>query len=129
MNMSRNEIAYHILRLGLEVLFLWFGFSQLLDGQNWVGWVPEWAVNLLHLPPAMIVLANGAFEVVAGAALAIGIFVRPAAALLGLHLAVLVFEIGANDIGMRDFGLMAACFALAFLIPQKVETVAANNTA
>ncbi len=129
MNMSRNQIAYHILRLGLAVLFLWFGFSQLLDGQNWVGWVPEWAVNLLHLPPAMIVLANGAFEVVAGAALAIGIFVRPAAALLGLHLAVLVFEIGANDIGMRDFGLMAACFALAFLIPQKVETVAANNTA
>lgn len=118
MNRTRQEIGYHILRYGLAVMFLWFGFSQLLDGQNWVGWVPEWAVNLLHLPPAMIVLANGSFEVVAGALLAMGLFVRPAAVFLGLHLVVLVVEIGANDIGLRDFGLMAACFALAFLVPR-----------
>jgi uncharacterized membrane protein YphA (DoxX/SURF4 family) len=117
MNMSRNEMAFHVLRIGLAILFLWFGFSQLFDGVNWVGWVPEWAVNLLHLPPAMIVLANGAFEVVAGGLLALGIFVRPAAILLGAHLVVLVIEIGINDIGMRDFGLLAATFALSLLVP------------
>lgn len=114
--MTQQQWGILILRLGLAVLFLWFGFSQLLDGLNWVGWVPEWAVNFLHLPPAMIVLLNGAFEVIAGGLLALNILTRWAALALGLHLLVLVIEIGANEIGLRDFGLMMATFALALLI-------------
>ena len=104
-----------ILRVGLAAVFLWFGFSQLLDGVNWVSWVPEWAVNFLHLPPAMIVLLNGAFEIVAGSFLALNILTRWVALALALHLVVLVFEIGLTATGVRDFGLMAATFALVFL--------------
>lgn len=117
--MTHHEWGVLTLRLGLAALFLWFGFSQLFDGVNWVSWVPTWAVNLLHIPPAMIVLANGAFEVIAGSLLAFNIFTRWAALLLGIHLAVLVFDIGANAIGVRDFGLMMATFALAFLAEKK----------
>ena len=116
--MQSNEWGILILRLGLAALFLWFGFSQLLDGLNWVSWVPAWAVALLHIPPAMIVLANGSFEVVAGSLLALNIWVRWAALLLALHLAVLVFDIGPNPIGVRDFGIMMATFALVFLEPE-----------
>ena len=112
---NQHEWGILVLRLGLAALFLWFGFSQLLDGLSWVWWVPEWAVNLLHIPPAMIVLANGSFEVVAGSLLALNIGVRWAALFLALHLAVLVFDIGPNPIGVRDFGLMMATFALVFL--------------
>lgn len=116
--MTAHEFGYHTLRLGLAALFLWFGFSQLLDGVNWVGWVPDWATSLTGLSPELIVIANGSFEVLTGALLALGFFVRPAAILLGVHLVVLVFEIGLNDIGVRDFGLMMATFALAFLVPE-----------
>lgn len=113
--MTRQEIGIIVLRLGLAALFLWFGFSQLIDSLNWVGWVPEWAVNLFHIPPAMIVLANGAFEVVAGALLAAGFFVRPVAILLALHLALITIEIGLTAVGVRDFGLTMATIALALL--------------
>ncbi|HWO07401.1 MAG TPA: DoxX family protein [Candidatus Paceibacterota bacterium] len=116
--MTHQEIGYHILRLGLAALFLWFGFSQLLDGVNWVSWVPEWAVNLVGLPPALIVLLNGAFEVVAGALIALNLFTRWAALLLALHLAVITFDIGLNAIGVRDFGLTMATLALVFLQPR-----------
>ncbi|MFZ2886545.1 MAG: DoxX family membrane protein [Minisyncoccia bacterium] len=120
--MDRTEIAYTILRLGLAAVFLWFGFSQLMDGINWVGWVPEWAVSLLHIPPAMIVLANGAFEVIAGGLLALNLFTRWAALALALHLAVITFDIGLNAIGVRDFGLMMATIALAlFAGPEIVK--------
>ena len=105
----------HVLRYGLAAMFMWFGFSQLFDGVNWVSWVPEWAPNLFHIPPAMIVLANGLFEVVAGTLLAAGIFVRPVAILLALHLAVITVEIGLTAIGVRDFGLTMASAALALL--------------
>ena len=115
MQVTQQEWGILILRIGLAALFLWFGFSQLIDGLSWVSWVPEWAVNLLHIPPAMIVLLNGAFEVVAGCLLALNIWTRWAALALGLHLVVLVIEIGLNEIGLRDFAIMMATFALVFL--------------
>lgn len=123
MRMSSHEIGLMILRLGLGALFLWFGFSQLLDGINWVGWVPAWAVAVLHIPPAMIVLLNGLVEVVLGALLVCNLWVRIAALLLGLHLALITIEIGLTAIGVRDFGLTIATFALFFLTskPSKIS--------
>lgn len=113
-----------ILRLGLAAVFLWFGFSQLADGIHWVSWVPDWAVELLHLPPAMIVLANGLFEVVCGGLLAMNMLVRPVAAILTLHFALITFDIGLTAIGVRDFGLTTATLALALLTePPKHDTV------
>ncbi len=117
--MPLQTIGYHILRFGIAAMFLWFGFSQLFNGIEWVSWVPEWAVNMLSLPPAMIVLLNGALEVVLGSLLALGLFVRPAALLLGIHLLIITVEIGATAIGVRDFGLTCATFALALLAPAK----------
>ncbi|MGB4076266.1 MAG: DoxX family protein [Minisyncoccia bacterium] len=120
--MTHERIGYHVLRLGLSALFLWFGFSQLTDGINWVSWVPEWAVELLNIPPAMIVLGNGAFEVVLGALLAMNFFVRPVAVLLALHLAVITVEIGITPTGVRDFGLTMATLALAFSAVSRKKT-------
>jgi len=113
--MSRTQAGLLVLRLGLASVFLWFGFSQLLDGINWVGWVPEWAVALLHLPPAFIVLGNGLFEVVFGAFLALGLWTRFVALLLTLHLALITFDIGLTATGVRDFGLTLATAALALM--------------
>ncbi|MCA9364033.1 DoxX family protein [Candidatus Kaiserbacteria bacterium] len=107
--------ATTVLRLGLAVVFLWFGFSQLFDGVSWVYWVPEWAVSLFHLPPAMIVLANGIFEVVAGALLAMNVWVRPIAFVLAVHFAIITVDIGPDAVGVRDFGLTLATLALALL--------------
>lgn len=109
------DTGFTILRLGLAAVFLWFGFSQLMDGVSWVSWVPEWAVNLLHIPPAMIVLLNGSLEVIDGALLAINRGVRIAALLLGMHLVIITASIGLTPIGVRDFGLTMATFALFFL--------------
>ncbi len=120
MNMTQEQWGILTLRLGLAALFLWFGFSQLLDGLNWVSWVPQWAVNILHIPPAMIVLLNGSFEVVAGSLLALNIWTRWAALLLALHLIVLIFDIGPTAIGVRDFAIMMATFALSLLAVEKV---------
>lgn len=108
-----------ILRVSLAVLFLWFGFSQLLDSLSWVSWVPVWAVNFTGLEPVMIVLLNGGFEIAMGILLSLGLYTRIVALLLGLHLAVLVVEIGLTPIGFRDFALMGATFALAFLGPDR----------
>ncbi len=104
-----------MLRLALAGVFLWFGFSQLFDTIAWVGIVPTWAVDLLQIPPAFIVLGNGLLEVVLGSLLALGILTRYVSVLLALHLFVIAFELGLTAIGIRDFGLSFATLAISFL--------------
>ena len=113
--MHQKRTGLLILRFGLAAVFLWFGYSQLSDAANWTSWVPAWASSLTHLPGTTIVLANGLFEVVFGSLLVLGLWLRGAAILLALHLALITFEIGLNEIGVRDFGLTMATIALAFL--------------
>ncbi len=77
--------------------------------------VPDWAVNLLHLPPAMIVLGNGLFEVVLGSLLAMGFFVRIIFLILALHLIPITIDLGFVASGVRDFGLVVATIALSLI--------------
>lgn len=114
-NISRQTFGIHLLRLGLAGVFLWFGFSQLIDSLQWVTIVPDWAVNLLHLPPAMIVMANGVFEIVLASLLAMGFFVRITSFILALHLILIAFDFGFSATGIRDIGLVLSSFALSFI--------------
>jgi|SRR3989338_879605 len=113
----RPEWGTFVLRIGLSILFLWFGFSQFLDQSAWISWVPQWAMNLTGLEAEMIVLLNGGFEIAFGVLLALGLYIRPVALVLVLHHAMIIFDIGPTAIGIRDFGLMMATLALAFMPP------------
>lgn len=108
-----------VLRYGVAIVFLYFGFSQLIDSISWVGIIPLWAVELFNLPPAVLVLANGAFEVVCATLLIMGIWVRPIAYLLAAHLAVITVVMGLTPVGVRDFGLTMATLALGLLEGEK----------
>jgi uncharacterized membrane protein YphA (DoxX/SURF4 family) len=99
--------------LGLVALFLWFGYSQITAAGDWVAWVPGWVPEFSRMDAMTIVLLNGWFEVVFGILLLLGVYVRWVALILGLHLLVIAYEIGYNDIGVRDFVLAIACFSLA----------------
>jgi uncharacterized membrane protein YphA (DoxX/SURF4 family) len=66
-----------------------------------------------------IVLLNGGFEVVFGLLLAAGFFTRIVALILALHVFALAYEIGYNDIGVRDFVLGIATLSLCFFGPDQ----------
>jgi len=110
---SMRDYAIPVLRGGLVVLFLWFGLSQVIDPSGWVAWVPEWPTALTGLSAETIVLLNGLFEMILGVMLLLGIWTRYVALLLALHLFLVAFEVGYNDIGVRDFSLAVATLALA----------------
>ncbi len=113
MNTSLEKLAPVVLRFGLAALFLWFGFFQVTAPDQWLSWVPGWVPSFLRLEAATIVLLNGGFEVVGGILLLLGIAVRWVSLLLALHLLVIAYEIGYNDIGVRDFALAISCFAMS----------------
>lgn len=109
---DRVHYAALILRIGLGAVMLWFGSQQLMEPEVWTSWVPAWAS---FMPAEKIVMLNGLLEVVLGAMLLLGVFVRPAAAVLFAHLVVIIFDIGITEIGVRDIGIAAGLLALVVL--------------
>jgi uncharacterized membrane protein YphA (DoxX/SURF4 family) len=107
-----TALAPVVLRFGMTALFLWFGLSQVTNPVGWTSWLPQWT-STLPLAPQMIVLLNGGFETVFGILLGVGFFTRWVALLLALHLFLIAYEIGYNDIGVRDFCLAIATVAVA----------------
>ena len=116
-NKNYPNLGVIILRLGLGFVYLWFGISQLLQTAQWVGFIPDWALPLFGGSAVTAVLLNGWFEIIAGAMLAFGIYIRQVASLLAVHLTLIVFDVGLSAIGVRDIGLVAATVAVIFLEP------------
>ena len=111
-NHKFSRFAPVALRFGLSAVYLWFGISQITDADSWTVWVPNWAVSISGMNQTTIVLMNGWLETIAGILLAAGFLTRWVALILTVHMFVLVFEIGLNDIGVRDFGLAMATLSL-----------------
>lgn len=108
-----KEYAPVIVRIGVSLVFLYFGISQLIDAGNFVGWLPEFMQQgFMGLSANSIVTFNGIFEVIFGSLLILGSFTKLAAFLLALHLLGIVVTLGLNEIGVRDFGLMMATFSV-----------------
>ncbi len=112
---TKNLSAYApiVLRLALTGVYVWFGTSQIVNAGAWTSIVPAWATGLSGMDATTIVHLNGVLEIIIGALLALGIFVRWAALILFLHLLVIAADLGISPIGVRDFGLALATLALA----------------
>lgn len=101
-----------VIRYSLVLLFLWFGVQQLIDAPSWVGFLPEWT-GYIPVPGELFVQLNGWMEVVFAVLLALGVFTRVVAAILGVHLLVIAVSVG-GAIGMRDAVLGLVTIALAW---------------
>ena len=111
-----NAYGLIVLRLALVALFLWFGINQVLAPQEWVSWLPQWTsvtVPFSQLTPEQIVQLNGGFETILGGLLLLGLWTRWVALLLALHLYVIAYEVGYNDIGVRDLALATCTLSLS----------------
>jgi uncharacterized membrane protein YphA (DoxX/SURF4 family) len=133
-----------VVRIALALVFLWFGISQLVNPESFIGYIPQWLVphapvmqhshplqfmhNIPHPGIHFTIMANGIFETIFGTLLLLGLFTRISALLLSLHLAIITFGLGYNDIAVRDFGLALATFSIAlhgkdkFCLDNKLNT-------
>ncbi len=113
--MNSHDIGSTILRVGLALVFFWFGVQQLIDPSAWTGFVPSFASSII--PAGILVALNGLMELSLGALLLFGVYTRFAAVILGLHMLGIAASIGWSPIGIRDFGLAISTIAIAFLEP------------
>ena len=106
-----RKLGPAIVRWSMSLVFLYFGFSQITNPESFIFWLPEWTANLF-LSQTTFVYINGIFEIFFGTLLLLGLFTRISGLLLGLHLAAITISIGFTQIGVRDFGLTMATFAV-----------------
>jgi len=101
-----------LLRIGISFVFLWFGSQQFLHPEMWIGFIPEWVIHLSPVGAVTLLHINGALELVFGTTLLFGFFTRVSALILALHMGHITTMMGYSSIGVRDFGLTVATFAI-----------------
>jgi uncharacterized membrane protein YphA (DoxX/SURF4 family) len=109
--------AHLVLRLGLAIVFGWFGIDKFLHVEAWYGWIPGW---LAFVPQDAFLYVLGSAEVIIALLLLGGKYVRFASIACAAFLAGVVLSFGINEVTVRDIGLIAAALALA-LSPQPIK--------
>jgi uncharacterized membrane protein YphA (DoxX/SURF4 family) len=108
-----NKYAPTVLRIGLALVFLWFGTQQLFHTSSWTNLIPDTIIQMSHLNAVIWVHINGSMEIVFGICLLLGFFTQVSSLILALHLAVIALDVGIfTSIGVRDFGLTIATFSI-----------------
>ncbi|MDA2922594.1 hypothetical protein MYX07_05015 [Patescibacteria group bacterium AH-259-L07] len=105
--------AYHILRVGIAITFLWVGILILKEPGIWGLYLQPWAAGLLPIPLKVAMIITAFLDISVGVFLLIDVLVWHAALLGALHLAIVLSVSGINAITFRDIGLFAATLALA----------------
>lgn len=109
-----KRIAPVVLRIGMSLVVLWFGYEQVTDVNSWLGFLPTWTADL-PISQVDLIYLNGIFEIVFGLFLLAGFYTRFVALMLALHLLDITYTVGYSAIGVRDLGLGISTFAIFFL--------------
>jgi len=110
------QYSYLALRIGLALVFLWFGIDKFLHPGYWAdAWLPRSIADIVErigLSRNEFMYLNGIFEIIIGTSIISTIFIRFfAAAAVVFLISVFIFH-GFNEIIVRDFGLIGALVAL-----------------
>ena len=109
-----QKYAVPLLRISIALVFLYFGISQIITPETFIGWLPSEA-SIIPVAPRILIIFNGLFEVFFGTLLFLGLYIRLSAFLLGAHLFGITITIGFTEIGVRDFGLAMATLAMVLM--------------
>ena len=101
-----------VLRIGMAVIAVWFGSQELLYPQMWTNYIPDSIVSISGLNANFLVHMNGAFELIFGIALLLGIKTRVTALFLTLHMFDITYVVGYGALGIRDLGLAFGLLAV-----------------
>ncbi len=106
--------AYHILRVGVAITFLWIGVLIFKSPEGWGSILQPWAVGLLPVSLESAMIATAILDVLIGFLLLIDKFVWIAAIIAIIHLAIVLTVVGITDITVRDIAILSGLVALFF---------------
>lgn len=112
--MDRKGLPVIFLISGLAFVFGWFGVDKFLHPTIWTGFLPLWMDGFLGYPDTVWILLIGAVEILLALMIIVPIRIvrQIGVAVIALHLLAVIWQVGWNDIGVRDIGLLLSSLAL-----------------
>lgn len=104
-----------ILRAGLALVFIYFGWSGLMQTQMWVALVPAWTG--IFGSAYTLVKIHGTFELILGLTLLFGFYTRLSATLLLISLLQTLTILSFGPVLVRDIGLTFALLSIVLAKP------------
>lgn len=104
--------AFHILRVGMAITFLWIGILIFREPEAWGGLLQPWVANLLPIPLKEAMIGTALLDVSIGTFLLIDVLTWLATLLGAFHLVIVLTVSGINAVTVRDIGLLTALLAL-----------------
>ena len=122
--MSENKfssLGLFGLRAGIGAVFLLFGFDKLSNPGHWIVFFPSFLNKILTSQFGVSVYQflrfQGLIESIVGIQLLLGVMTRSTAVVAVLILALIIYAIGFDQIGIRDIGLLCSAFGIICLGP------------
>ena len=109
-----KNYAFHILRVGTAITFLWIGVLIIKDPDAWIGLVQPWVEKISPLPLEKALISTAVLDLAVGFFLLIDRFVLAASVLGFIHIITVLIVTGITVITVRDIAILAGCLALAF---------------
>ena len=128
-----RKTAFHILRVGLGITFVWIGVLIFKEPQAWGGYLEPWAAGLLPVPLEQAMAGTAILDIAIGFLLLTDWFTWLAALIGTFHLVVVLAVSGMTDITVRDIGLLAGALALLtdslpLFILNKIKNLKKSNS-
>lgn len=107
-----KKTAFHFLRVGLAITFLWIGVLIFKSPESWGGYLQPWAYGLLPIPLEQAMIGTAILDIAIGAFLLFDFLPWLAAFIGSIHLIIVLTVSGITDITVRDIGLLVGTLAL-----------------
>ncbi len=101
-----------LLRLGVGVVFLYFGVDKFVHPEVWAGWINPRLLYYLPVSHDVFLYVNGGVEGVVGLLLILGLWTRIAASVAAVLLIGILATVGVTDVTVRDIAILAASLSL-----------------
>ncbi|MBI2062666.1 MAG: DoxX family membrane protein [Candidatus Yanofskybacteria bacterium] len=115
---TSSRYSYLALRLGLAVVFLWFGIDKMFRPAYWLNaWVPQNIQTLIaqfSVTGLQFIYLNGIFEILVGLSLITGVFAKFFSVLAILFLLSVLIFVGISEVTVRDFAMIGGFIAIVF---------------
>lgn len=101
-----------ITRIGLGIVFLWFGIDKFINPEIWLGLIPNWILAIFPSTDINYMYFHGVIESIIGLLLISGKILRLSSTIAAIILIGIIFSLGYGDLAVRDFGLLTIAIAL-----------------
>lgn len=112
--MTDKSYAFHILRVGIAVTFLWIGILIFASPEAWGNLLLPWAAGVLPVSLEQAMLGTAVLDIVIGLFLLLDVYTWFFSLMALVHLGIVIIVAGITPGTARDIGLFAGCLALIF---------------